>query len=309
MEDPSVVGPENWRKSPFILTAATPTVAGVLHHVAVPGGRLAVDEGEGTTAPVLAIHGISSHRRLWDWLRAADPDITLVAPDLRGRADSVGLPGPSSIAGHAADMVAVLDALGLETVTVLGMSMGAFVAVELATSHPTRVRSLALVDGGFPMATPPGLTPELVPVAFQDRLGRLTQSWPDPSAYRDFFVSQTAPLLDRDDPILHGYLSHDLDGDGRVRLDGELFLADAVDVFFGEHRWTELTAPTHLLTAEWWIGADTPGAYSDEAIDGFRRTVPALATVTRMAGADHAATIMTARGGQESARLVREALA
>jgi pimeloyl-ACP methyl ester carboxylesterase len=48
----------------------------------------------------------------------------------------------------------VLDHLDLAAVHMCGMSMGGFVAVELATAYPGRVKSLILVDGGFPMAAP-----------------------------------------------------------------------------------------------------------------------------------------------------------
>ena len=41
--------------------------------VEVPGGRLAYEITTGASEPVLAVHGVSSHRRLWLWLQAADP--------------------------------------------------------------------------------------------------------------------------------------------------------------------------------------------------------------------------------------------
>jgi pimeloyl-ACP methyl ester carboxylesterase len=54
-------------------------------------------------------------------------------------------------------MVAVLDYLGLDAVHVCGMSMGGFVAVELATAHPGRVKSLILgyQSGQEPAASRP----------------------------------------------------------------------------------------------------------------------------------------------------------
>ena len=95
--------------------------------VDVPGGALAYEVIAGTSEPVLAVHGISSHRRLWAWLHAEAPDLTLVAPDLRGRADSIDVSGPYGLARHADDLALLLDHLGLERVPVVGMSMGAFV--------------------------------------------------------------------------------------------------------------------------------------------------------------------------------------
>ncbi len=86
--------------------------------VDVPGGTLAVELIRSRTEPVLAIHGLSSQRRLWNWLRTADPGLSLITPDLRGRGDSIDVGGRSSIARHAADMAAVLDHLGLDAVHV-----------------------------------------------------------------------------------------------------------------------------------------------------------------------------------------------
>lgn len=275
-----------------------------IHPVAVDGGELVVEVLPGSSDPVLAVHGLSSQRKLWNWLRAAAPELTLVAPDLRGRGDSVAVGGPSSIARHAADMVAVIDALGLESVHVCGMSMGGFIGVELAATHPDRVRSLVLVDGGFPFAPPPGLTRELAPTVFADRFARLGRTW-ELDEYVDFFVAQTAPLLDPADPLLRDNLAHDL-RDGTVRLDPDVVTDDAVDVFFGENRWQDVAAPIHLLHAEWSAGADTPPGYAPEDVERYR---PHTASTTFQPGCDHAASIMSHAGAAFVADVLRRVLA
>jgi pimeloyl-ACP methyl ester carboxylesterase len=275
--------------------------------VSVPGGTLAVEHVLARTEPVLAIHGISSQRKLWNWLRAERPGLSLVAPDLRGRGDSVGVTGPSSVRQHAADLIAVLDHLGLGAVPVCGMSMGGFVAVELATSYPDRVQSLVLVDGGFPMATPPGLTPEAVPAIFRDRLARLGRDWPSVQDYARFFVEQTAPLLDPADPLLLDYLAHDLAGP-RVRLNADALTADAVDIFFGTSAWEQVSQPVRLLTAEWSTGRDTRPAYPPEAIEHFHHELKTLARVETVPGVDHAASIMSPAGARVTAQLLSEVL-
>ena len=273
--------------------------------VPVPGGELAVEVTSAASDPVLAVHGVSSTRRLWDWLRVEAPELSLVAPDLRGRGDSIGVTGASSVARHADDMVAVLDALGLDAVHVCGMSMGGFVAVDLAHRFPDRVRSLVLVDGGFPMASPPGLTRELLPVVFADRMGRLEQVWDSLDDYRDFFVSGTAPLLDPNDPLLRDYLAHDL-RDGRVRLSGDALLSDAESIYFGENPWEQLDLPIRFLHAEWSSGKDTAPAYPPDAVERYRgKTV----TTRFLPGLDHGGSIMTAQGAAATAELLREALA
>jgi pimeloyl-ACP methyl ester carboxylesterase len=282
--------------------AATEVIA-----VGVPGGKLAVEHVVARTEPVLAIHGISSQRKLWNWLRAQRPGLSLIAPDLRGRGDSVGVTGPSSVARHAADLIAVLDHLGLDAVTVCGMSMGGFVAVELATAYPDRVKSLVLVDGGFPMATPPGLTREAVPVIFRDRLARLDRDWPTVPDYAEFFVANTAPLLDPADPLLLDYLAHDLEAH-RVRLDADALIADATDIFFGPSSWERVRQPVRLLTAQWSTGRDTPPAYPPEAIALFQNELKTLTTVVPVPGVDHAASIMSPAGARATAELLSEAL-
>lgn len=275
-----------------------------VHSVGVDGGQLAVEVFEGTSDPVLAIHGISSQRKLWLWLREEAPDLTIVAPDLRGRAGSYDVTGPSSMAQHADDMVAVLDELALDAAHVCGMSMGAFVAITLADRHRDRVKSLVVVDGGFPMATPPGLTRDALPVVFADRLGRLEHEWSSLDDYLAFFTANTAPLLDPDDPLLRAYLAHDLH-EGRVLLSGNALLSDAADIYFGDAPWERLDVPVRFLHAEWSGGADTPPAYSPEAVERYR---PRTVGTWLVEGVDHAASIMSRTGAQATARAIHDAL-
>ncbi len=266
---------------------------------------LAYEVYPGETEPVLAIHGISSQRKLWLWLHQAAPDITLLAPDLRGRADSLGLGGPYSMAQHVADLVDLLDARGLDRCHVVGMSMGGFVAVHLATRHPERVASLVLVDGGAPMAVPPGLTPEALPLVFAGRIGRLGRQWSSVDEYRDYFCGDIAPLLDPSDPLLLQNLAHDLDGDGRVRLDGDALLGDGADIYFGDNPFGDVRCPIRLLHAEWSVGSGSPPGYGAEQVAAVaaRGIRPVL-----VPGVDHAGSIMSPVGAAAVAHELREAI-
>ncbi|KQU56732.1 alpha/beta hydrolase [Rhodococcus sp. Leaf278] len=270
--------------------------------VAVSGGDLVVETHTGTSEPIVVVHGVSSQRRLWGWLRAKSPHLTLVAPDLRGRGDSVDVTGQSSLAQHADDLDAVMDALGLDAAHVCGMSMGGFVSVEFAARYPSRVKSLILVDGGVPVAPPAGLTRESVAAVFADRIARTRQRFDAVEDYVDFLVSTSLPLLDRDNPLLRAYAEHDL-VDGSVRLSSDAVVADAEDVFFGVSRFRELTMPIRLLHAQWSVGANSAPMYSPEDIERH-----ALTSTTPMMALDHAGTIMTSVGAAAVGARIDEAL-
>jgi len=272
--------------------------------VPVPGGLLTYEVVAGTTEPILAIHGVSSQRKLWNWLHAEAPDLTLITPDLRGRADSVIVARPFSLAQHVADLIMILDQLEINSIHVCGMSMGGFVAMRLAAQHPARIKTLILVDGGFPMRTPPGLTREMVPGLFADRLGRLEHTWPTLDDYISFFVTNTAPLLDREDPLLRDNLAHDL-RDGRVRLSQEALLADAADTYFDPNPWESVQVPIRVLHAEWSVGADSMPGYAPELVDLYRAHTRETQLLSKL---DHAGTIMTHSGAATVAETIKSAL-
>jgi pimeloyl-ACP methyl ester carboxylesterase len=95
--------------------------------------------------PVLMIMGLAGSGRMW-W--RLEPHLAdrwwLLLIDNRGTGDSDRVSGPLTMAGMAADAVAVLDAAGVESAHVVGASMGGMIAQRLALDHRHRVRSLVL---------------------------------------------------------------------------------------------------------------------------------------------------------------------
>jgi pimeloyl-ACP methyl ester carboxylesterase len=97
---------------------------------------------------VLLLHGLGGQAsQPWDYLDGP-AEWPRLAPDLRahGRTRYIGPASAFSFDGLADDVVAVLDLLGLtRPVLVVGVSMGAGVALNLATRWPGRLAGLVLV--------------------------------------------------------------------------------------------------------------------------------------------------------------------
>ena len=125
--------------------------------------------------------GISKPEYWLTWLpvmeRLADR-YTLVAPDLRGFGDSDKPPGPWGNEDHAADLLALLDALQLDKVGVVGHDVGGGVMQPLARQAPERAR--------FPHAAPASRVPSMTTTfaLFRAAAKRSRRSWSGPSEYR-----------------------------------------------------------------------------------------------------------------------------
>jgi pimeloyl-ACP methyl ester carboxylesterase len=103
-------------------------------------------ERRGAGEPLLLIQGLGGNSLHWGegFLRGLEDTFELVLYDHRGAGRSGVLEGECTIPGLAADAVALLDALQVESAHVVGISMGGMVAQELVLAHPERVRTLTL---------------------------------------------------------------------------------------------------------------------------------------------------------------------
>ncbi|MBZ5608753.1 MAG: alpha/beta hydrolase [Acidobacteriia bacterium] len=108
------------------------------------GAKIYWDEA-GQGEPVLLIMGLAYPSDAWYRTRPLlAAKYRTIAIDNRGIARSDMPPGPYPIALMAADALAVLDAAGVESAHVYGISMGGMIAQELTLGNPQRVRSLIL---------------------------------------------------------------------------------------------------------------------------------------------------------------------
>jgi pimeloyl-ACP methyl ester carboxylesterase len=112
------------------------------------GGRAVnvVDTG-GDGPPILFVHGLSGAWQNWLLtIPAFMGSHRCIAPDLPGFGASEMPTGEISVPAYADTVDRVCTALGVECPAVVGNSMGAFIAAELAIAFPTRVERLVLAD-------------------------------------------------------------------------------------------------------------------------------------------------------------------
>lgn len=96
-----------------------------------------------TAPPLLLLHGGAVDTRMWHRQLTAFPDRRVLAPDARGHGGSSDAESPYRLVD---DVVALLDALGIEQVVAVGLSMGGGTACDLALEYPARVAGI-LVSG------------------------------------------------------------------------------------------------------------------------------------------------------------------
>jgi pimeloyl-ACP methyl ester carboxylesterase len=259
--------------------------------VPVAGGLLAVHQlagDEHSERTVLALHGITANglslRSLARALDAADPgDIRVLAPDLAGRGCSNTITGPWGIDRHAGDVIAVLDTIGVHTATLLGHSMGAYVAAFVASRHPERTERLVLVDGGVAFSPPPGADVDtLLTAVIGPAMTRLSMTFPDSKDYLAFMaqnpaIAEVLALGGTAADDLQAYLEHDavLRDDGTlasscvleaIRVDGAAVLTD--DDTLAAVR--SLRVPTSLLWAPRGLMNQSPGLYTEKMLAAAR---------------------------------------
>lgn len=190
------------RTSPTVAAETTawspplPAAPGFEHFIVqTPGVRrhvAAIGAGE----PVVLLHGFPAH--WWQW-HAIAPILAahgyrVICPDLRGsgwtHADDPAFHRETQLG----DVLAVLDAMGIDRAHVMAHDMGAISAMQLAYGHPERVRAMVQ------LAVPPGFmefSPKVIP-AFR-HMPRLLAHRP-PTSMRYLFnpAYQQRPFTDEE---------------------------------------------------------------------------------------------------------------
>lgn len=108
--------------------------------------RYAVTSG-GYGEPLVLLHGFTGTSGTWvGQFPAFEPHFEVIAPDLLGHGRTYAPPHPTRYTMQYAgkDLIALLDALKLQQVHLLGYSMGGRIALYTAVNYPNRIKSLIL---------------------------------------------------------------------------------------------------------------------------------------------------------------------
>jgi pimeloyl-ACP methyl ester carboxylesterase len=213
----------------------------------------------GTGTPVVCIHGLTANA--WCFQSIADimaGDHPVFAYDLRGRGDSDKPEHGYSVPLHTADLIGIIDALGLDRPVLVGHSLGALISLYFAAHYPHKLSKLVLIDAGAPL---PWSTPEEQPAWLTAAVSRLGLPVPSFETYIERL--KMAPFLGPYwNPYLDIYFDHDVyrNTDGSVVAkcyrEGILEEGTRYNEAKPEEQWANVQVPTLLLRAGQGMFAD-----------------------------------------------------
>jgi pimeloyl-ACP methyl ester carboxylesterase len=263
-------------------TRPFPAVPGVTHRfIDVRGAGLHVAEA-GDGEPVVLLHGFPQHWYAW---RHVVPLLAgqhrLICPDWRGFGWSQAPPRGYATADRAADILALLDALGLGRVRLIAHDWGGHAAFMAALEAPERVSHLLAVNAAHPWLAQRRLLPQLWRfwhTAFFEYpgIGRLVlRHWPgltrfllrrgaaDPAAWQpgeveEFIAASRQPGSAQAGEALHWqFVLHDIPG-----------------IILHRYRSMRLTVPAVIMTgAQDWMLPPKLLAGADRHADDLRLQV------------------------------------
>jgi pimeloyl-ACP methyl ester carboxylesterase len=121
----------------------------------------------GDEPPVVALHGVLVGTSNWVHQMLRMPEVRWIVPSFRGHGDSAPVGDDVSIEQASRDVLAVMDAEGIDRAVIAGNSLGATVALTLGLLNPQRCISLVLVEPSVPSLISTGADERLTSEARQ----------------------------------------------------------------------------------------------------------------------------------------------
>lgn len=287
--------------------------------VPVDGGTLRVRRWGDRGPVVVCAHGLSANHTQFQWL--ADElagSCRLIAPDLRGRGRSNRINGPWGMVAHAADLIAVLDHLGIRRAEMLlGHSMGGFVAAVAAARYPDRFAQVVMVDGGVPLMNVGFIAylpfsqfwvEKLTQKIVGPSLLRLGMTFADRAAYHAFWKPH--PALANDwGPYVERFIDYDLEGEPPAlhpSTNKEALLLDVRTQLVEDlvpRSLREIRVPVRFLRAPRGMMNDKP-LYDERKLLRAATVIPQFSATT-IADVNHYTIMLSERGAKAVAAEVR----
>ncbi len=198
--------------------------------------------GEGE--PLLFVHGLGSSARDWENQVPFFADgFRVVTPDLRGHGRSDRPPGPYGIALFANDIAELIRTLELGPTHVVGLSLGGFVASQLAIAHGELVCSLVIVNSA--PALPSDTLKDRLRIKIELLLRRLIVRLFGMRTLGRFLSKKLFPGPEQAD-LRNTFVERWADNDARAYLD----TLGAVSRWTVRDRLSSITCPTCVVSGE-----------------------------------------------------------
>ena len=149
-------------------------------------------------APVVVLsHSLASSMVMWEsQLTVLEPAFQVLRYDMRGHGNSEVLKGAYTLEMLGNDVIGLLDALDIQSVHFVGLSIGGMIGQGLALDHSDRLKSVALCD------TAPVLPEEAKPL-FEGRMAQADDHGMASLVEETLARWFTAPFLEKDPPIVN----------------------------------------------------------------------------------------------------------
>jgi pimeloyl-ACP methyl ester carboxylesterase len=223
------------------------------------GTTLAVHDTGGNARPLVIANGLGGPFAAWchqvEYLRDRYRILSWDYRGLYGSSRPPGSPPRLDVPAHVADLVTILDELGIEQTALMGWSMGVQVGLELYARHPERLSHLVLINGTYgkalqsiaiPLAT--RVAPAIVrhTARFRDMgsafIKRAT-GWPETALW----LKRLGLVAETTDDELFGELAMDF---GSVDLDVYLDTLRQLEEHDASHILDSVAVPTLVLVGE-----------------------------------------------------------
>jgi 3-oxoadipate enol-lactonase len=196
------------------------------------------EHGQADADTIVFVEGLGYGRWMWRWQREAfSEDHHVIVWDNRGTGESDTPDGPYSIEEMASDLESVLAAIGVESVHVVGASMGGMIAQQYALDYD-RAETLSLL-----CTTPGGEEAVPTPPETQERMFDVPEGYDEREAIRYKMVpAMTEAFAEEHDDLVSDIVDWRLAGDAS----DEARQAQAMGVvnFDASDRLGELSLPT-----------------------------------------------------------------